>query len=76
MELSSGKYSSWKFDKLVYLSIPKNKIVYCDNSYSYDDKIIDSNTVEFTEPQYTISPGQSLVIYNGNECLGGGILLA
>jgi tRNA-specific 2-thiouridylase len=38
-------------------------------------KIIDQNTVEFTEPQFTLSPGQSLVVYDGKVCLGGGIIL-
>lgn len=28
----------------------------------------------FNEPQETVSPGQSLVLYRGDECLGGGIL--
>ena len=31
-------------------------------------------TVTFTEPQQTLSPGQSLVIYDGAICLGGGII--
>lgn len=30
--------------------------------------------VEFEEPQFTISPGQSLVVYDGEVCLGGGII--
>ena len=28
----------------------------------------------FNEPQKAVAPGQSLVIYNGEECLGGGII--
>lgn len=32
------------------------------------------NLVTFTEPQYTLSSGQSLVVYDGNICVGGGIL--
>lgn len=32
------------------------------------------NSVTFAKPQFTLSPGQSLVIYNGRECLGGGII--
>jgi tRNA-uridine 2-sulfurtransferase len=31
-------------------------------------------TIEFQKIQETLSPGQSLVIYNGEECLGGGII--
>lgn len=37
-------------------------------------RMIDEKTIEFEKPQYTISPGQSLVIYDGNICLGGGII--
>ena len=37
---------------------------------------IDSDTVEFVEPQDTISPGQSLVIYDGKICVGGAIISA
>jgi tRNA-specific 2-thiouridylase len=38
-------------------------------------KIVDETTVEFLEPQFTISPGQSLVVYEGNVCLGGGVIV-
>jgi len=31
-------------------------------------------TIEFEKPQDTLTPGQSLVIYKGEECLGGGII--
>ncbi len=41
-----------------------------------DVKIIDSKTVEFGEPQMTLSSGQSLVVYDGVICLGGGIISA
>ncbi len=30
--------------------------------------------VEFSEPQFTLSAGQSLVVYDGKECLGGGTI--
>ena len=31
--------------------------------------------VIFDEPQRAIAPGQSVVIYDGEECLGGGIIV-
>jgi tRNA-specific 2-thiouridylase len=31
--------------------------------------------VEFTNPQFTLSPGQSIVVYEGNVCKGGGIIV-
>ncbi|HEX5463340.1 MAG TPA: tRNA 2-thiouridine(34) synthase MnmA [Burkholderiales bacterium] len=36
-----------------------------------DDKGCD---VEFAEPQWAVTPGQSLVIYESRVCLGGGII--
>ena len=34
----------------------------------------DTATVTFDDPQRAVTPGQSLVIYDGNVCLGGGII--
>ena len=30
--------------------------------------------VDFEEPQFAIAPGQSVVFYNEDECLGGAII--
>ncbi len=30
--------------------------------------------VDFPAPQWAVTPGQSVVLYNGDECLGGGII--
>ncbi|MEK7609549.1 MAG: tRNA 2-thiouridine(34) synthase MnmA [Patescibacteria group bacterium] len=35
---------------------------------------ISGMTIEFEQPQEVITPGQSLVIYDGEVCLGGGII--
>ncbi|AUR51523.1 tRNA 2-thiouridine(34) synthase MnmA [Aquella oligotrophica] len=35
----------------------------------------DEITLDFDEAQWAITPGQSVVIYDGNLCLGGGIIL-
>lgn len=35
----------------------------------------ENNEVIFDKPQSTISGGQSLVIYDGEQCLGGGIII-
>ena len=32
-------------------------------------------TVEFDEPRRTVAPGQSAVVYDGLECLGGGVVV-
>ncbi|MCW9023289.1 MAG: tRNA 2-thiouridine(34) synthase MnmA [Gammaproteobacteria bacterium] len=39
-------------------------------------KQLENNLCEivFDEPQWAITPGQSVVIYKGEECLGGGII--
>ncbi len=37
--------------------------------------LIDEKTVEFADPQNTISSGQSLVIYDVDVCLGGGVIV-
>ena len=35
-----------------------------------------SATVRFAAPQRRVAPGQSAVVYDGLECLGGGIILS
>jgi tRNA-specific 2-thiouridylase len=40
---------------------------------SFDD---DGMTVTFDQPQWAVTPGQSVVIYQDARCLGGGIILA
>ena len=37
-------------------------------------KVGDGYEVKFATPQRAITPGQSLVLYEGEACLGGGII--
>ena len=34
----------------------------------------DKCKVEFKKPQFAITPGQSIVFYRGEECIGGAII--
>ena len=59
----------------------KLKNCYAKIRYRMDDapciiKKITPNSikVEFLEPQFAIAPGQSIVFYNKDECLGGGVI--
>ncbi len=38
--------------------------------------VINGASIELAEPQRAITPGQSAVLYDGDECLGGGIVSA
>jgi tRNA-specific 2-thiouridylase len=37
------------------------------------DAVLDGATVRFAEPQRRVAPGQSVVLYRGEEVLGGGV---
>jgi tRNA U34 2-thiouridine synthase MnmA/TrmU len=32
--------------------------------------------LDLSEPQWTVTPGQSVVLYDGEVCLGGGVISA
>jgi len=34
----------------------------------------DDLEVEFSAPQWAVTPGQSVVLYRGEVCLGGGVI--
>lgn len=38
-------------------------------------RLINSDTLRLDEPQRAVAAGQSIVLYDGNACLGGGIVL-
>jgi tRNA-specific 2-thiouridylase len=31
--------------------------------------------LRFSEPQWAVTPGQSAVLYDGERCLGGGVIV-
>lgn len=52
------------------------KIRYRTPEVAVSFEIADGNAlVKFNEPQFAVTPGQSLVLYRGDEVLGGGIIV-
>jgi tRNA-specific 2-thiouridylase len=56
-----------RYRQALYLS----KVVSISNGGKTEDI---KATIEFDKPQDTLTPGQSLVIYDGEVCIGGGII--
>jgi len=48
----------------------RQPVFYCISTLVHPDKI----HVVFDEPQRAVTPGQSIVFYNGDEMIGGGII--
>ena len=57
----------------LYTAKTRYRMIDAKCSLSY----IDANTMQvtFSNPQWAITPGQSIVVYDGNICLGGGIVI-
>ena len=58
-------------------SVPLGKTLSARSRYReelQEVKFVNENTVEFKSPQSTLSVGQSLVVYEGEVCLGGGTI--
>ena len=43
---------------------------------SFDAAGADAFALRFDEPQWAVTPGQSAVLYDGEICLGGGVIAA
>ncbi len=57
--------------------VPIGKILLARSRYReelQEVKFVNENTVEFEKAQTTLSIGQSLVVYDGEVCLGGGTI--
>lgn len=57
-----------------FTCMAKNRYRQSDQSCTIVKLSADSCTVEFKDPQRAITPGQSIVFYQQDECLGGGII--
>jgi tRNA-specific 2-thiouridylase len=52
----------------------KTRYRQADASCKLESAAQDGFGLHFTEPQWAITPGQSAVLYDGDLCLGGGII--
>lgn len=64
-------------DKLEGSMRARGKIRYSHNGADCTIRMIDNDTLEcvFDEPQRAVTPGQALVLYDGEYVLGGGVII-
>lgn len=76
-KLCAGELAYMAFDKFENGMRLQAKIRYGNKLAWCTVKMIDEGTLEcvFDEPQRAITPGQSLVLYDGDYVVGGGIIL-
>lgn len=78
-ELPNGRMEV-RLEKVNWISaVPFDKKLTARSRYRealQEVTINNENFVIFTNPQFTLSSGQSLVVYDGDNCLGGGIISA
>lgn len=70
--------TSWTFDDLPATKNYTAKTRYRQSDAPCQLKQVseDSFTLEFDQAQWAVTPGQSAVLYDGDRCLGGGIITA
>jgi tRNA-uridine 2-sulfurtransferase len=52
----------------------KSRYRQADAACSFAPAAGDSFTLRFAQPQWAVTPGQSAVVYDGEVCLGGGVI--
>ena len=72
-----------RFEFLHCRNVRKKGRYTCKTRYRMADapctlRYLDDKTIElvFDEPQWAVTPGQSAVLYDGDVCLGGGIIMS
>ncbi|TSC65387.1 MAG: tRNA-specific 2-thiouridylase [Candidatus Doudnabacteria bacterium Gr01-1014_77] len=66
-----------------WINAPKKYPVICKGRFRHQQSLQDLKiskvktgyNVKFKKPQFAIASGQSLVLYKGKECLGGGVIV-
>ena len=56
----------------VYTAKPRYRTV--DQPCEVERVDAESCTINFAEPQWALTPGQSVVLYESRVCLGGGVI--